>query len=119
MSAEARGRGRASVLPASGGGAPREVMNVRGSARARACVSSAGERGWGRTTPRGRARKREAEGVRQFCQRAGVGPREKEVMKAILDHVGIAVRDLPATLAFYRDALGLDVEAPEDVAPQQ
>ena len=39
-------------------------------------------------------------------------------MKAILDHVGIAVRDLEAALAFYRDALGLDVEAPEDVVSQ-
>ena len=40
-------------------------------------------------------------------------------MKAILDHVGIAVHDLSAALAFYRDALGLDVEAPEDVASQR
>src|SRR5438093_756566 len=39
-------------------------------------------------------------------------------MKAILDHVGIAVRDLPAALAFYRDALGLEVEAPEEVVSQ-
>ena len=40
-------------------------------------------------------------------------------MKAILDHVGIAVRDLAAALAFYRDALGLVVEASEDVASQR
>src|SRR5471030_2014233 len=40
-------------------------------------------------------------------------------MKAILDHVGIAVKDLPAALAFYRDALGLEVEAPEEVASQR
>jgi methylmalonyl-CoA epimerase len=40
-------------------------------------------------------------------------------MKAILDHVGIAVKDLPAALAFYRDALGLDVEPPEEVASQR
>jgi methylmalonyl-CoA epimerase len=40
-------------------------------------------------------------------------------MKAVLDHVGIAVKDLPAALAFYRDALGLEVEAPEDVASQR
>ena len=32
--------------------------------------------------------------------------------KARLDHIGIAVNDLDAALAFYRDALGLDVEAP-------
>lgn len=40
-------------------------------------------------------------------------------MKAVLDHVGIAVKDLEAALQFYRDALGLEVEAPEDVPSQQ
>jgi methylmalonyl-CoA epimerase len=40
-------------------------------------------------------------------------------MKAILDHVGIAVTDLAAALAFYRDALGLEVDVPEDVASQR
>jgi methylmalonyl-CoA epimerase len=40
-------------------------------------------------------------------------------MKAILDHVGIAVKDLAPALVFYRDALGLDIEAPEDVASQR
>jgi methylmalonyl-CoA/ethylmalonyl-CoA epimerase len=40
-------------------------------------------------------------------------------MKAILDHIGIAVKDLDATLAFYRDALGLEIEAPELVPSQQ
>ena len=40
-------------------------------------------------------------------------------MKAILDHVGIAVKDLSAALAFYRDALGLEVEAPEEVTSQR
>jgi methylmalonyl-CoA epimerase len=39
-------------------------------------------------------------------------------MKAVLDHIGIAVKDLSAALAFYRDALGLEVEAPEEVASQ-
>ena len=39
-------------------------------------------------------------------------------MKAILDHIGIAVKDLSAALAFYRDALGLEIEAPEEVASQ-
>jgi len=39
-------------------------------------------------------------------------------MKAVLDHVGIAVKDFPAALAFYRDALGLEIEAPEEVASQ-
>src|SRR3954471_13482137 len=40
-------------------------------------------------------------------------------MKAVLDHVGIAVRDLAAAMAFFRDALGLEVETPEDVASQR
>ena len=40
-------------------------------------------------------------------------------MKAILDHVGIAVRDLEASLGFFRDALGLQVERPEDVPSQR
>jgi methylmalonyl-CoA epimerase len=40
-------------------------------------------------------------------------------MKAILDHVGIAVADLAAALAFYRDALGLEIEAPEEVTSQR
>ena len=40
-------------------------------------------------------------------------------MKAILDHIGIAVEDINAALAFYRDALGLEIEAPEDVASQR
>jgi methylmalonyl-CoA epimerase len=40
-------------------------------------------------------------------------------MKAVLDHVGIAVRDLDAALAFYRDALGLEVEASEEVSAQR
>jgi len=40
-------------------------------------------------------------------------------MKAVLDHVGIAVKDLSAELAFYRDALGLHVDVPEDVASQR
>jgi methylmalonyl-CoA/ethylmalonyl-CoA epimerase len=40
-------------------------------------------------------------------------------MKAVLDHIGIAVKDLQAALAFYRDALGLEIEAPEEVPSQQ
>lgn len=39
-------------------------------------------------------------------------------MRAVLDHIGIAVKDLRAALAFYRDALGLEVEAAEEVASQ-
>ncbi len=40
-------------------------------------------------------------------------------MKAVLDHIGIAVRDLPAALAFYRDALGLEIETPEEIASER
>jgi methylmalonyl-CoA epimerase len=40
-------------------------------------------------------------------------------VKAVLDHIGIAVKDLEAALAFYRDALGLDVEQPEDVPTER
>jgi methylmalonyl-CoA epimerase len=40
-------------------------------------------------------------------------------MRAVLDHIGIAVQDIEAALAFYRDALGLEVEAPEDVLTQR
>ncbi|HJO38856.1 MAG: methylmalonyl-CoA epimerase [Vicinamibacterales bacterium] len=40
-------------------------------------------------------------------------------MKVSLDHVGIAVQDLEAALRFFRDALGLEVSAPESVATQR
>ena len=40
-------------------------------------------------------------------------------MKATIDHVGIAVGNLDASLAFFRDALGLELEAPEDVPTQR
>jgi methylmalonyl-CoA epimerase len=40
-------------------------------------------------------------------------------MKAVLDHIGIAVKDLGAALAFYRDALGLEIEPAEDVASER
>ncbi len=39
-------------------------------------------------------------------------------MKARLDHIGIAVKNLDQALAFYRDALGLEVERPEEVESQ-
>ena len=39
-------------------------------------------------------------------------------MKAVLDHVGIAVDDLDAAVAFYVDALGLEVDATEEVPSQ-
>jgi GTPase len=40
-------------------------------------------------------------------------------VKAVLDHVGIAVQDVNKALAFFRDALGLQVEVPEEVASQR
>ena len=40
-------------------------------------------------------------------------------MKAILDHVGIAVQDIEQALDFYRDALGLEIEPAEDVGSQR
>ena len=40
-------------------------------------------------------------------------------MKVRIDHIGIAVTNIGEALAFYRDALGLEVEAPEDVPSQR
>jgi len=40
-------------------------------------------------------------------------------MKVRIDHIGIAVGDIAEALAFYRDALGLEIEPPEDVPSQR
>jgi methylmalonyl-CoA/ethylmalonyl-CoA epimerase len=40
-------------------------------------------------------------------------------MKAILDHIGIAVKDLDASLALYRDVFGFELDAPEEVGSQR
>ncbi|MGQ0734085.1 MAG: methylmalonyl-CoA epimerase [Acidobacteriota bacterium] len=40
-------------------------------------------------------------------------------MRATLDHIGIAVGDVEAALAFYRDALELSVEVPEEVPAER
>jgi methylmalonyl-CoA/ethylmalonyl-CoA epimerase len=40
-------------------------------------------------------------------------------MKATIDHIGIAVADLSRAFEFFRDTLGLEVEAAEDVASQR
>jgi methylmalonyl-CoA/ethylmalonyl-CoA epimerase len=40
-------------------------------------------------------------------------------MKCSVDHIGIAVESLELALAFYRDALGLEVDAPEEIASQR
>ena len=36
-------------------------------------------------------------------------------MKATIDHIGIAVGDLSESLRFFQDALGLELDAPEEV----
>src|SRR6476620_8378136 len=43
----------------------------------------------------------------------------RQPMKAVLDHVGIAVSDLQASLAFFKDVLGLHVETTEEIASQR
>jgi methylmalonyl-CoA/ethylmalonyl-CoA epimerase len=43
----------------------------------------------------------------------------QDCMKVTLDHIGIAIADLSSALAFYRDALGLEIDAPEEVASQR
>jgi methylmalonyl-CoA/ethylmalonyl-CoA epimerase len=40
-------------------------------------------------------------------------------MKARLDHIGVAIDDLRGALAFYRDALGLEVGPAEEVPSQK
>jgi methylmalonyl-CoA/ethylmalonyl-CoA epimerase len=40
-------------------------------------------------------------------------------MKATLDHIGVAVRGLSDAIAFYRDALGLEVSEPADVPSER
>jgi len=40
-------------------------------------------------------------------------------MKTYLDHIGIAVADLGASLAFFRDGLGLEVAGSEEVSSQR
>jgi methylmalonyl-CoA/ethylmalonyl-CoA epimerase len=39
-------------------------------------------------------------------------------MRATLDHIGIAVANAEEALRFYRDALGLEIEPPEEVPSQ-
>jgi|SRR5918992_4318015 methylmalonyl-CoA epimerase len=40
-------------------------------------------------------------------------------MKVTLDHIGIAVENIDEALKFYRDALGLEIDPPEDVSSQR
>ncbi len=66
--------------------------------------------------------------VDSILRRAVVEPREpsepSEPSKPpdpalTVDHIGIAVSNLDEALAFYRDALGLRIDAPEEVASQR
>lgn len=40
-------------------------------------------------------------------------------MKATIDHIGIAVADLQASLAFFKEAIGLELEPAEEVPSQR
>jgi methylmalonyl-CoA/ethylmalonyl-CoA epimerase len=40
-------------------------------------------------------------------------------MKATIDHIGVAVADLSKAFEFFRDTLGLEVEAAEEVPSQR
>jgi methylmalonyl-CoA/ethylmalonyl-CoA epimerase len=40
-------------------------------------------------------------------------------MKATIDHIGIAVSSLSDSLAFFSEALGLEVQPPEEIASQR
>jgi methylmalonyl-CoA/ethylmalonyl-CoA epimerase len=40
-------------------------------------------------------------------------------VKAVIDHVGVAISDLDESLTFFRDALGLELEPPEDIPSQR
>lgn len=40
-------------------------------------------------------------------------------MKAAIDHIGVAISDLGESLKFFKDALGLDLEPPEDIPSQR
>jgi len=52
------------------------------------------------------------------CRAGASAPADHEAV-ATLDHIGIAVSDIDAALAFYRDALGLDVSDPEPVPTER
>ncbi len=60
-----------------------------------------------------------ADGVFTRAVIGGQGDQGGQGTTAALDHVGIAVAELDQALAFYRDALGLTVEAPEEVTSQR
>ena len=40
-------------------------------------------------------------------------------MKAVIDHIGVAISDLGESLKFFKDALGLDLEPPEEIPSQR
>jgi LAO/AO transport system kinase len=51
-------------------------------------------------------------------RRTDVRPTETRRSTAVLDHIGISVRDLETALSFYRDTLGLDIGGVEEVPSQ-
>ena len=57
--------------------------------------------------------------VDSILSRAVVQPHEPAEPAASIDHIGIAVSNLNEALAFYRDALGLEIDAPEEVVSQR
>jgi LAO/AO transport system kinase len=56
-----------------------------------------------------------AKGILDRALNAGSRPESS----VAVDHIGIAVSDLAAAAAFYRDALGLEIDAPEEVSSQR
>lgn len=77
-------------------------------------------------------RARRTDGARRQTRRAALearvvsppvspqaGMRGGTATRAVLDHVGVAVRDVESALAFYRDALGIAVDGTEVVADQK
>jgi LAO/AO transport system kinase len=48
-----------------------------------------------------------------------IGDKPDQATTPTVDHIGIAVSDVAAALQFYRDGLGLQAEAPEEVSSQR
>jgi methylmalonyl-CoA/ethylmalonyl-CoA epimerase len=40
-------------------------------------------------------------------------------VKAVIDHIDVAISDLEESLKFFRDALGLELDAPEEIPSQR
>ena len=116
--AQRRGAGGAPSRPRRMAGARAAVASLPSARRGR--VLAAGE--FERMLDRIAARETDPyTAVERSCDgpvRARVEARSLG-MKATFDHIGIACRISTQALAFYRDALGLEIEAPEEVASQR